>query len=365
MTQIAERHKVSASLVFFLVHSTQFGIGVLGFQRYVVKEAGNDAWISVIIMGVIVHLYIWMIYQILQRSSGSLMTLHLDLFGKWIGNGLNVVWIAFFIVNSFFVLKTYIEIIKVWMFPDLNIWIFSAIIIVLLYYILTGGFRVVTGFNFFGVVLPIYIFLLFLIFPVQFADFHHLLPLFNHSPREIFNGVKEMALPIIGFETIFLFYPFVKNVHKSQKWAHIANAFTFVSYVIIMVISIAYYTEKGILKQQWATLAMWKIVELPLVERFEYIGTASWFIVILPNICLYSWCAERGLTENFGIKEKRAILFILSAIFLAVGFELDKKLLMLINTTINYTAFALIFAYIPCLYIITYIRYRLKMKRRT
>lgn len=100
MAQIAERHKVSAPLVFYLVHSTQFGIGVLGFQKNVVKYAGHDSWISVILIGLIVHLYIWMIYQILKRSSGSLMTLQHDLFGKWVGNGLNIVWIIYFFLEA-------------------------------------------------------------------------------------------------------------------------------------------------------------------------------------------------------------------------------------------------------------------------
>lgn len=53
----------------------------------------------------------------------------------------------FFLVSCA-ILIGYIEILKVWMFEDLNIWIYTAIFMGLLYYIFNGGFRVVTGFAF-------------------------------------------------------------------------------------------------------------------------------------------------------------------------------------------------------------------------
>jgi len=357
LAQIAERHKVSAPLVFYLVHSTQFGIGVLGFQKNVVKYAGHDSWISVILIGLIVHLYIWMIYQILKHSSGSLMTLQHDLFGKWVGNGLNIVWIIYFFLGSCAILIGYIEILKVWMFEDLNIWIYTAIFMGLLYYIFNGGFRVVTGFAFFGVVLPLWIFLTFLIFPTRFADLQHLLPIMDHSPQEIFMGTMQMVITVIGFETLFLYYPFVKNIDKSQKWAHIGNLFTTCSYIIIMIVSIVYYSaEEEILRNKWATLAMWKIVELPFVERFEYIGIASWSLVILPNICVMLWSAKRGITEIFGITEKKAIISVLVVMFFIVNVIVDKEDIQLLNRIINTYALGIVFCYIPVLYLITFVR---------
>jgi len=44
---IKEENQVSPSFLFFLVHSTQIGVGILGFQRYIIKGAGYEAWISI------------------------------------------------------------------------------------------------------------------------------------------------------------------------------------------------------------------------------------------------------------------------------------------------------------------------------
>lgn len=124
-----------------------------------------------------------------------------------------------------------------------------------------------------------------------------------------------------------------------------------------MIVSIVYYSaEEEILRNKWATLAMWKIVELPFVERFEYIGIASWSLVILPNICVMLWSAKRGITEIFGITEKKAIISVLVVMFFIVNVIVDKEDIQLLNKIINTYALGIVFCYIPVLYLITFVR---------
>jgi hypothetical protein len=156
MIKIAERFQVSHFLVFYLIHSLQFGVGVLGFQRIIAEHTGRDAWIAVIFSGVLVHASLWMIYRILQDSNGNIVTVHKEVFGKWIGGLLSFLLSLYFTLIAITVLRTYLEIVEVWMFPDLNVWVFSFIFLLLVYYIISGGFRVVTGISFFGVLFTFY-----------------------------------------------------------------------------------------------------------------------------------------------------------------------------------------------------------------
>lgn len=131
MIKIAERFQVSHFLVFYLIHSLQFGIGVLGFQRIVAEKSGRDAWIAVILSGIMVHISLWMIYKILKNSNGNVITLHKEVFGKWVGNTLSALMACYFTLVAITVLRTYIEIIEVWMFPDINVWLFSFMFLLL------------------------------------------------------------------------------------------------------------------------------------------------------------------------------------------------------------------------------------------
>lgn len=358
MAKMNERHQISYYLVFFIIHATQFGIGVLGFQKIVVKEAGHDAWIAVILAGLYIHILIWMMYRILRNANGSLMAVHKKVYGKWIGNAVNLLWISYFFCFAIVVLRTYIEVIEVWMFPDISVWLYSGLFILLIYYIVMGGIRVVTGIAFFGTVLPLYLILTFIIFPLEFADYNNLMPILSHNPKEIFSGVKEMALTILGFEVLYILYPFIKQPEKSQKWAHFGNLFTTILYFVIMVISILYFSEQELLRNSWATLAMWKVVEMPFVERFEYIGIANWSLIILPNICIAIWCANRGLKELFETRYKNGIIVILVLMFIAVNLLEGRSSINQLNELFSQTGYYLMVYYTPVLFVMTWIRER-------
>lgn len=362
MIKIPERFQVSHFLVFYLIHSSQFGVGVFGFQRTITEKVGRDAWIAVILSGLLVHVSLWMIYRILKGSNGNIITVHKDIFGKWIGGFFSFILCLYFSFMAITVLRTYIEIVEVWMFPDLNVWLFSIIFLFLVYYIVTGGFRIVTGISFFGVVLPIYLLFTFM-FPFQFSEIKNLLPIFNHPVKDIAISTKEMSFTIIGFESLLLFYPFLKNVDKSKKWAHFAVLFSTLIYTFICIVSIIYFSEEQLGKNVWATLTIWKIVEMPFVERFEYIGIANWNLVILPNICLATWCASRCLKDAFKFKQKYSLIFVLLITYFTVNFLQTRGQISLMNDVVGEVGFYFMYVYIPILFFLTFIIRKIKEKK--
>ncbi|MGQ0438002.1 GerAB/ArcD/ProY family transporter, partial [Bacillus sp. B-TM1] len=53
---VKEISMVTPFFVFFLVHSSQTGVGVLGYQRELIQGAGHDAWQSILITGISIHI---------------------------------------------------------------------------------------------------------------------------------------------------------------------------------------------------------------------------------------------------------------------------------------------------------------------
>ncbi|PUB11996.1 GerAB/ArcD/ProY family transporter [Paenisporosarcina sp. OV554] len=360
-TAIKERFLVSPFLVFFLVNSIQIGIGVLGFQRYIAKSAGYDAWIAVLAFGFIVNLLIWMIYNIMKKGNGDITVIHRDLFGKWIGGLFSLFFVVYLLFFTITVLRTFIEVIQVWMFPEIKVWAFSLVFLILTYYVVSGGFRTVTGMSFLGVVLPLYL-LLTLWFPLEFANFRNLLPILDHSLKELAISTKDTALSYLGFETLFMFYPFIKQPEKSQKWAHFGALFTTLIYLVLTIVSFGYYSEKQLAGTVWATLSIWKIVEMPFVERFEYIGIATYVLVILPNICLSIWSSSRGVKQLFGVKQHTALIVLLVIIFVVNCLLTNRTSVDMLNTNVSHIGFYIIVLYIPFLFIISQIHHKVRKK---
>ncbi|PMC35077.1 spore gernimation protein GerB [Bacillus sp. UMB0899] len=363
MIKIAERFQVSHFLVFYLIHSLQFGVGVLGFQRIVAEKTGRDAWISVILAGILVHISVWMLYRILRNSGGNVITVHRNLFGKWIGGLLSVAIAIYFFILAVTVLRTYIEIVQVWMFTDLNVWVFSLVFLILVYYIISGGFRVVTGISFFGVILPAYVLLTFL-FPLEFSDLSNLAPPLNHSVKDFAQSTKSMSLTIVGFEALLVYYPFIKNPERSKKWAHLAVAFSTIIYTLIMLVSLAYFSEEQLQKNVWATLTIWKIIEMPFVERFEYIGIANWCLIILPNICLTFWCASRCLKDTFKVNQRIVLLIVLLGSFIILCISQTREHINILNDLVGQLGFYIMFAYIPFIFISNIIMGKIKGRKK-
>lgn len=352
---VKDQYKVSPFLVFYLVHSVQVGVGVMGFQRISARAAGNDAWISVFGAGLSLHIIIFLIYKILNKEKGDIISLHKNLFGKWLGGLLSWVVIGYFIAMSITVLRTYIEVIQVWMFPDLNKWLFGGVFLLLTYYCLSGGFRVVAGVSFFGVVLPFYL-VLTMLFPIFYGHFQDLLPVFNHSVKDIYEGVKGASLSFLGFTTLFLYYPFIKEAEKSHRWAQGGHLLTTIMYTIIMIVTLAYFSTAQLEKTIWATLTTWKIAEMPFVQRFEYIGIASWALVILPNLCITVWAGGRGVRRLLNVSQKSVTIPLLFVILIAIGLFAKRESIDLLNMYTSKVGYYFVYIYVPLLFVIQYVK---------
>lgn len=357
--KIPEDKKISPYLVFYLIASMQFGIGVLGFQRTIAKTAGYDAWMAIPITGISIHIILWMMLKMLKTVDGDLISIHIFVFGKKIGKYINIVFIFYFCLLATTVLRNYIEVVQVWMFPELSTFVFATAFLILVIYTVYGGLRTVTGMALFSIIIPCYILLVFF-FNIPFADFTNLLPILNHSGKEILLASHNMSLTVIGFETILFFYPFIKNKEKSGKWAYLANIVTTCIYTYIAVITFAYFSKLQLKKNIWPTLTMWKIVELPFIERFEYIGITNWFLIILPNICIPLWCASRVAKRLFPVRQKVFVLILASLCLVVASFITSREQINFLAEITAKAGFYLNFVYIPILFILLVIVKKVK-----
>lgn len=360
-SNIPENRKVSPILVFFLITAMQFGVGILGFQRFIAKSAGYDAWMSIILAGLMIHIILWMMLKMLKIAGGDIMTIHSFVLGEKIGKFVSSFFILYFTLLSITVLRSYIEIIQVWMFPDLKTFWFALVFLLLVIYIVNGGFRTITGIAFFSIVLPFYIAVLFIVI-IPYSDFTHLLPIFDHSFKEILLGSRDMTLTVLGFETLLFYYPFLQKPEKAKKWAHFGVLFTTIICVYLAIISFGYFSEAQLQKNVWPTLTMWKIIRMPFVERFEYIGIANWSLVILPNICISIWCASRISKQIFSIRQKTSVPLISILCLIATSFIITREQINMLTDFTAKVGFYLNIIYVPLLFVGTLIAKKVRTR---
>ncbi|MGV3263535.1 GerAB/ArcD/ProY family transporter [Cytobacillus pseudoceanisediminis] len=355
--KVEKQFQVSAFFTFFLIHSSQTGVGILNFQSQVIKHAEQDAWISLIITWAVTHIILYIIFKLLGGGTNDLVAIHQYCFGKAIGSIMSVMALVYFWLASLTVLRSYIEVIQIWVYPSIKTWQLCFVFGLTFYYIISSGFRSLTGFSFWGVILPAFLFFL-IYFPLMHANYIYLLPAFSHSLSELFLSSKGYALLFLGFEWILMYYPFLRssNNRDISKWAYLGNIYTLIVYLIITLISFLYFNQEVLQHLPWPTLMMVKIVKFSFLERFEYVFIFIWLLVIISPICISLWACTRIAKRTFSIPPKATLLFLLVAeMIVSVNLQEFKSVDYLVNFTSN-VGIGFVYVYLPLLLIIKWIK---------
>ncbi|RAP75786.1 GerAB/ArcD/ProY family transporter [Paenibacillus montanisoli] len=356
--RVKENYAISGSFVFFLIGVPQAAAVIMNFQSLVIGDAGQDAWISIILAGLSLHLIIWMVYKMLGNPAKDVIDIHRSIFGKFLGNAVSLLLVGYYFLMALFYFRAYIEIVQVWVFPTFRTWALAGILIGMIYYVVSGGFRIVTGFSFFYMALIPMLALLYL--PFRQGNFHYLLPVLNHSFIELLEGSRSSCFIFFGLEALLIYFPFLKLPEKSVKWAHFSILFTTIKYLLLMMITLMYFSQ-GLLKHTlWPTLAMSKIIELSFIARFEYIYIFMWLMIIIPTVCIPIWCCTRIMKRVAALKPRLSLPLVLAALFIvALSFK-ERTQIDALDKFINELGFYFIFAYIPLLFIIASVAFKLK-----
>lgn len=355
---VDEKHLISPYFIVPLMYVSMVRVGVLNFQREVAEHAGYNAYISIVLVGISIHLILWMIYKILRSNQEGVdvSAINKTCFGKIAGNIINFAIVLYFFIGAFIEFKAYIEVIQLWVFPSIKILPISTILVLLIYYTISGGFRSVTGLSFLGLLITLIFIIPQNLLVLPYTHPLNLLPLYNHSITDILLSSKSMLYQFMGFEALLLFYPFIKSPEKSQKWAHLAVVFVTFMYLMIIIITFMYFSEGQLREIFWPTLNMLKIIEGPVFQRVEYLALSMWLIKFLAGISLSLWAACRAMKTVFQIKPRVSLLAFLVGILILEYFLKDRILFRWISELYSDVGLYFIYGYIPMMFVVTQVR---------
>jgi spore germination protein (amino acid permease) len=356
---------INSFLLFFIIHSAQTGVGLVGLPRIVYLEVKHDGWIAVFLAGVITAVVLWfMIMMLKQYDSADLYGIHMDVFGKWVGSFLSIIYMIYLTASYFVIIMNYIEIVQVWIFPNLPSWELAFVLILLSVYAVFGGIRILAGVAFLSVVGTAWLALILFV-PIRYVDTTHVFPIMNTDMLNLFKGIKSTTLSMMGLELILFIFPFVKEKKKVMLFAQLGNLYTTLLFTIVTLVAIMFFASDSLEKIIWPVLSMFKIVRLPNLERFEFIAVSFWMLIILPNMCLYLWAASKGFSRVLHRKQKWGILIIATLTFIASFFIKIRYQMNIVTDIVAQAGFLLAFCYPVMLSVIIYIKKKLVRRKKS
>lgn len=315
--------QIRAFYLFFIMNAIQIDVGVIGIPKIVSVDAGYDAWISILISYIYMALLILcMIYILKQYKNADILGIQVDLFGAFFGKLLGTIYILFFVLYVSSVSVTYAQIVRVFIFPDMNDLTIVVMLVILIVYAVLGGFRVIVGVAFLFFLLTQWV-LLLLIDPIMEIDFHHFLPILESSWSDILKGTRSSSYTFMGIQLLFFVYPFIQNKQNVRK--PILFGLTYNTFVVLLftVISIGYFTEGQLERRIWPVLNLFKTQSFPFIERLDYLVVAEWMMVSVPSMIFLTWGVTYGIKRLYKVPQKWTLYIV--AVLLLITSPLINK----------------------------------------
>ncbi|PPB08494.1 GerAB/ArcD/ProY family transporter [Brevibacillus laterosporus] len=298
MKKLTDR-KISLLQFILTISGIEVGSSILSLPADLARVTGTDGWISIIIGYLFTILISLCIIGIMSKHpNNTMLDVLIYYLGSFFGKSIMVVWILYSLLGAVTIFYTSIYIIKEWVLPNTMTFLIVALFLLCTYIALRGGVRLICRYQvfvfFFTLWMP-----LILLFSLKHGHLTFLLPVLKEGWLPILHGVKVTVLAFLGFEWVFLFYPYLENKKHAVKGIIIANTITLLVYLQITFSCFTFFSPDEISKFIWPTLTLVKPVRFSFLERFEIIYLSFYIFIFSTSVIPYFFFAMENIAHLF------------------------------------------------------------------
>lgn len=342
---IAPGKRIRAFYLFFIICTVQLGVGIMGAPSYIFGYARQDAWISILIAGLALILILSVIIYILsQYENSDIFGIQVDIFGSFIGKVLGSIYIIYLAMALLSVMLTYIEVVQVFIRPTMPSYVIGGLILILVIYCIWGGVKVIVGVAFLFFVLSQWL-LILLYDPILRMDWSHLLPVLDASFIELLKGAKASSYTLLGFEILFIIYPYIDNKKEIKLPVFLAIIYSVLTLLITTIISIGYYSLENLRDSEWTVITLFKSASFSFAERLDYIVVMEWMMIVVPNNIFLAWATTYGIKRLYNIQQRKSLYILCILLLVSISILKYDYLILQFTTIVSNMGF-----WINCVY---------------
>ncbi|UVI27738.1 GerAB/ArcD/ProY family transporter [Paenibacillus spongiae] len=320
---INERDRVTPGQLVFLVLQTQIGIGLLMLPAKVHNVAKGDAWISVLIAGLAVQFFIVVMWCLSRRFPSLTLYDYLPaLLGRYIGKLVLLVYAAYFILVSSYIITQFANIIRDWVLVDTPKWIIMGMMTGVCTYLVRDSLRAIARYFILVFFCNIAV-IIIVICAYTHVNFLYVFPVGQAGLWNISKGVHETMTSLSGYEMLLFCYPFVEGGSSGKiKAVSLANLFATLLYAFAVFTCLIVFSPPEIELLPQPLLYMVKAFSFSLFERPDLYFVSLWVVVAATSAMGYMFMASKGIANLFrrGSDHRRAVPYTAALIFILALF---------------------------------------------
>ncbi|WP_152393066.1 GerAB/ArcD/ProY family transporter [Paenibacillus guangzhouensis] len=344
--------EISLIQLFCLVALSQVGVRVLTMPYEESRESGYDAWISVLLGGVIAQVIILIIYRLGKRFADRPLPEYIyAITGRPLGLLINVLFAVYCVESSLLVVVSYSDVINRWVLITTPWFVIIGVTVIVAAYIASSSLQSLTA------VTQTIMFMFFICFIFVFisgmgkGDLRHLLPIGTHGITAILKDTLPAFWAYAGYELLLYVFPFVKCKRKRDILItmSLANGFTTFFYVMISIIVLYNFSENQLNSIPEPMLYILRQFHWPVVQSIDILFMTIWLSVTIVTVFVYLFLAARYLAFTGGkeIRNHPVLIWILAAICFAVGVLGSDRQWIFQFASFHNTASIIIIAIVP------------------
>ncbi|WP_127529496.1 GerAB/ArcD/ProY family transporter [Paenibacillus kobensis] len=347
-------NKISMVQLFCLVILTQVGVHILTIPSEESRHSGHDAWMSVLVGGVIAQLVIMIIYWLGTRHPHLPMPQYIiSLVGKPIGIVLNLIIAVYCLESSLLVVVSYADVINRWVLYATPWIVQVGLLTAIAGYVASSTLRSIAAVTQIVMVMFLFCFVIIFISGLGKGEILHIFPIGSHG----FGAIMKDSLPAFwayaGYELLLYVFPYVKRKNKRSILfiMSAANGFTTLFYVLISIIVTFSFSENQLKAIPEPMIFILRQFHWPVLQNLDIVFITVWLSVTTVTVYVYLFLSARYLAfvHIQEIRNHSFLVWILAILcFAAAIWGADRQRILQFSAYHN-TASILIVAVLPAM----------------
>ena len=315
----------SKQLTYIIIGAT-IGVGLLTLPDTVGREAKQDSWMAVTIGALLPLTGLLTITLMSSRLPHLTFAEYAErVLGKWPGKFLTLLFIGYTIAYSALVARIFVNILKIYLFPNTPIWALVGLILAAAAYLASKDVRVLGRISelMFWEAEVLFI-SLFLAIPNIDVTFYR--PVGESGLMSILQGAYKATFAFLGMEILLVLYPLVQRKKDVLKAGVAAICIVSIIYLSVVLTTLGVFGPDALGKIRFSLMFLLKTYEAPIIQRAEFFFMVFYvFIAFQPVATMFfagRFTTEKLLGVMSPIKVTLALFpFILGVALLPHNFE--------------------------------------------
>lgn len=269
--------------LFAIMFIDIMGTGLIGLPSLMVRQAGQDGWISLLVAGVISLVTLnAILFFMKQYPDMTIVEISEKILGKYLGKIPGIILFIFFMFFAATAVRTLLDLVSTSLLPTTPIHILAIMLLFLFFYGIRNGMKVVGRFSELMIMFVLPIFVLFFVPPILHRNILYILPVGGAGLGSIAKASLPGLYAFTGFECLFLLYPYVRQNAAHKDIVKSANACLLLSILLKTVVvmgSILVFGAPELKHFVYALVEYFKVLTFPIVERVEFLLVYFWIFM--------------------------------------------------------------------------------------